>query len=210
MRSTGRIRMWKDDKGFGFIVPDDGGEELFAHVSECNAEARRPSPGDRVSFAVGADRKGRRCARQVLLDGVPLKTSRPRTRADNRPAQWGGATLLVIPAFLLVMLVAAWLWQVPAGWFLLYLGLSVVTFGMYALDKAQAANDGMRVPEARLHLLALVGGWPGGLLAQQFLRHKSVKPSFRQAFWITVALNVLIFLFVTSPLGRPLVAHWLG
>jgi uncharacterized membrane protein YsdA (DUF1294 family) len=66
------------------------------------------------------------------------------------------------------------------------------------------------VPEARLHLLALVGGWPGGLLAQQFLRHKSVKPSFRQAFWITVALNVLIFLFVTSPLGRPLVAHWLG
>jgi uncharacterized membrane protein YsdA (DUF1294 family)/cold shock CspA family protein len=210
MRSTGRIRTWKDDKGFGFIVPDDGGEELFAHVSECNAERRRPSPGDRVSFAVGTDRKGRRCARQVLLDGVPLKTSRPRVRNDNRPVQWGGATLFVIPAFLLVMLVAAWLWQVPAGWFLLYVGLSVVTFGLYAVDKAQAANDGMRVPEARLHLLALVGGWPGGLLAQQFLRHKSVKPSFRQAFWITVALNVLIFLFVTSPLGRPLVAHWLG
>ena len=35
-----------------------GGEELFAHVSECNAERRRPSPGDRVSFAVGTDRKG--------------------------------------------------------------------------------------------------------------------------------------------------------
>jgi uncharacterized membrane protein YsdA (DUF1294 family)/cold shock CspA family protein len=211
MRSTGRISKWKDDKGFGFIVPDGGGDELFAHISEVNAEGRRPAAGDRVSYAVGSDRSGRRCARQVLLDGVPLKTARARGQVrDDHPAQWGGATLFAIPAFLIVMLVAAWLWQVPAGWFLLYLGLSVVTFGLYAVDKAQAARDGMRVPEARLHLLALVGGWPGGLLAQQFLRHKSVKASFRRGFWITVALNVLIFLFVTSPLGRPLVAHWLG
>ncbi|MFH1815597.1 MAG: cold shock domain-containing protein [Pseudomonadota bacterium] len=89
MRSTGRISKWKDDKGFGFIVPDGGGDELFAHISEVNAEGRRPSAGDRVSYAVGTDRAGRRCARQVLLDGVPLKTARPRARAsgDDHPAQ---------------------------------------------------------------------------------------------------------------------------
>jgi hypothetical protein len=37
------------------------------------------------------------------------------------------------------------------------------------------------------------GGWPGALLAQQFLRHKSVKAEFRAAFWLTVAVNAVLF-----------------
>ena len=44
-----------------------------------------------------------------------------------------------------------------------------------------------------LAVAALAGGWPGGLLAQQVLRHKSSKPAFRVAFWITVALNIAAF-----------------
>jgi uncharacterized membrane protein YsdA (DUF1294 family) len=40
-----------------------------------------------------------------------------------------------------------------------------------------------------LHLFGLIGGWPGALLAQNFLRHKSKKWSFQVVFWVTAALN---------------------
>jgi uncharacterized membrane protein YsdA (DUF1294 family) len=163
-----------------------------------------------VAFDIGRDSKGRRCAQRVTLAGVPLKTRRVELRDEASPAQWGGATLFLIPAFLLLMLVVSLVWQAPHGWFLLYLTVSLVTFALYAIDKQQAAIGAMRVPEPRLHLLALVGGWPGALLAQQFLRHKTVKASFRRGFWITVVGNVVLFLLLTSPFGRPLVARLLG
>ena len=44
-----------------------------------------------------------------------------------------------------------------------------------------------------IHFFSLAGGWPGALLAQQLLRHKTSKPSFVGVFWITVALNVAAF-----------------
>jgi uncharacterized membrane protein YsdA (DUF1294 family) len=44
----------------------------------------------------------------------------------------------------------------------------------------------IKTPESNLHLLALAGGWPGALFAQQFLRHKSAKAEFRGTFWVTV------------------------
>jgi uncharacterized membrane protein YsdA (DUF1294 family) len=67
--------------------------------------------------------------------------------------------------------------------------MSLVTFAVYARDKAAARNGLWRTPEATLHLLAVVGGWPGALLAQRFLHHKSRKLPFLVIFWLTAALN---------------------
>ncbi len=60
--------------------------------------------------------------------------------------------------------------------------VSLFTFAVYGWDKRQARLDRLRVPEARLHLLAGLGGWPGAWAGQQFFRHKTQKASFR---WIT-------------------------
>ena len=61
---------------------------------------------------------------------------------------------------------------------------------MYRSDKVAARSEAQRTPEASLHLMDLLGGWPGALIAQQQFRHKTVKRSFQLVFWITVVLNL--------------------
>lgn len=79
---------------------------------------------------------------------------------------------------------------------IIYLGiafvLSVVSFVAYGLDKRRAIDDGRRVSERTLHLLALLGGWPGALMGQRQFRHKTKKLPFLIIFWLVVALNVSI------------------
>jgi uncharacterized membrane protein YsdA (DUF1294 family) len=67
------------------------------------------------------------------------------------------------------------------------LGVNVVTLGLYGYDKCQAAVGGTRIPEATLHVAALLGGSPGAVLAQGLFRHKTRKRSFRIVF-ITIVL----------------------
>lgn len=69
---------------------------------------------------------------------------------------------------------------------------STIAFVVYGIDKRRAGTDARRVPERTLHLLALAGGWPGALYAQQRFRHKTQKVRFRVVFWGTVALHVAV------------------
>jgi uncharacterized membrane protein YsdA (DUF1294 family) len=71
----------------------------------------------------------------------------------------------------------------------IYAALSVLTFTVYGIDKSAARRGTQRTPEAELHLLALLGGWPGALVAQRVFRHKTRKQPFRAYFWVTVAVN---------------------
>lgn len=70
-----------------------------------------------------------------------------------------------------------------------YLVMSAVAFLTYAFDKAAAQDRRRRVRESTLHLLALLGGWPGALLGQRVCRHKSRKRPFQAMFWTTVVVN---------------------
>jgi len=117
-----------------------------------------------------------------------LRSPRPRTSARRAPR--GTGALFALPAFLCLYAALAWLWH-PPGWIAAaYAGMSLLTFAAYAWDKAAAQGQRWRTAESTLHLLALAGGWPGALLAQQWLRHKSAKREFRLVFWATVVLNV--------------------
>lgn len=87
-----------------------------------------------------------------------------------------------------------------AAWALLglYVLMSLVLFAMYGADKRAAVTGSQRIPEATLHLVALLGGWPGGLIAQEVFRHKTRKQPFRAVFWTTVVLNCLALTFVLA------------
>lgn len=94
--------------------------------------------------------------------------------------------------FIIVISVAVIFDQVPFWVLILYIGTSLVTFIIYAIDKNAAMKGTWRTKESTLHTLSLFGGWPGAMAAQEKLRHKSVKRPFQIWFWITVILNCLI------------------
>lgn len=73
----------------------------------------------------------------------------------------------------------------------LYGVASVICFIAYAVDKSAAVRRRQRISERTLLLLGLACGWPGGLLAQRWLRHKSSKTSFLVKFWLCTMLNLL-------------------
>ena len=70
-----------------------------------------------------------------------------------------------------------------------YAIMSCVAFALYGLDKSAARRGAWRTPELTLHLVSLLGGWPGALFAQSVFRHKTRKQPFRVVFWVTVVLN---------------------
>jgi uncharacterized membrane protein YsdA (DUF1294 family) len=82
------------------------------------------------------------------------------------------------------------------GYAAAYLGLVAVTsltsFAAFGFDKRRATTGGRRVPERTLLVLALLGGWPGSILAQRQFRHKTKKPTFLIAFWLMVVLHVAL------------------
>lgn len=79
-------------------------------------------------------------------------------------------------------------------WILLaaYALASVVSFTLYAIDKSKARQNKWRTPEATLLAADLLCGWPGGLLAQNFLRHKNQKASYQIKFWLLAVINTLL------------------
>lgn len=210
MRYLGRLVEWNDARGFGFVQADAGGERLFVHISAFQpkpAPEARPQLGMALEFAVGMH-GGKKRAQQVTWRHVARSAQstqglkRPAAAASTAPAHSALYTYGLVLAMVLLFVGVAAVWGVQRWVASLYVLLSVITFFAYWKDKAAAQAGRWRTPESTLHTLALLGGWPGALLAQQWLRHKSRKTAFRLVCWATVALNVAAFVWLHSPWGR--------
>lgn len=94
---------------------------------------------------------------------------------------------------------ATFVWSMPLWVGAVYLVASLACFLSYSFDKSAARAGRRRTPESTLLMMGLACGWPGAILAQQWLRHKSAKQSFRLPFHVTVALNIVAFGWLAAP-----------
>ena len=68
----GVLKTWKEDRGFGFIKPDDGGKDIFIHISALKAASRRPTTGDVIYYQIAKDNRGKYKAINAQIEGVSL------------------------------------------------------------------------------------------------------------------------------------------
>jgi uncharacterized membrane protein YsdA (DUF1294 family) len=73
-------------------------------------------------------------------------------------------------------------------------GINIVTFCFYGFDKFQAKREGGRIPEKILHMVAILGGAPGGIAGQWIFHHKIRKQIFHLILWASLFVHLIIFL----------------
>lgn len=195
MRSRGRITVWKDDQGYGFIQPEGGGDRIFVHIKAFQAGQPRPQGDEAVEYSPGIDEQRRPCATKVVVNPGGLGG---RSRLVARSITFSTGFSL---AFCLLLVTAALLGKLPWMILGLYAAACAITFLIYALDKQAARQQARRVPETTLFLLGLLGGWPAAIAAQKVFHHKTRKTSFQVIFWATAALNCAVLAWLLTRAG---------
>lgn len=196
MQHKGTLTRWDDEKGFGFITPSSGGRPIFVHISAFQ-RGRRPRINETLIYTMGSDGRGRPRAERVDFLAGGLRRS--------RRARGLFIAMVLVAVFFAGLLAAVQLGRLPLIVAAAYLAASVFSFAVYAFDKSAAKKGSRRTPEKTLHLFDLVGGWPGGLLAQRALWHKTAKPSFQVIFWMFVVCNLGALFWLGTDQG----AAWL-
>lgn len=208
MEQHGILRSWDNHKGFGFIRSDKN--DYFVHISSVQGE-QRPQQGEILYFAASQDQYGRLCAQHVRSSEQctdqavtrhtpqPASTTKTLTQRRQSPTRLT-ATLCVLTAACALPALGSWqafsngaagaaLWPL-----LLYMLMSVFSVLQYWCDKHNAQRGQWRIPERHLHTVALLGGWPGALIAQKLMRHKTQKTVFQSVFWLIVLAHQVYWL----------------
>ena len=129
--------------------------------------------------------------------------------ARHQPVRnFGGKLLVWVCLMLLPIAGCSILLRSGAPWLLgIYTLASLVSIYQYWSDKRSAEAGESRTPEKSLHWVELAGGWPGALIAQQWLRHKTRKVSYQVVFWLIVLIHQLLWADWLLLGGRYLTQH---
>ncbi|WP_426369375.1 DUF1294 domain-containing protein [Pseudocolwellia sp. HL-MZ7] len=179
MLLKGKLIKWDETKAFGFILPHGGGEHIFIRKNAFSNKQRVPQINDVITFSITKDRQERYCADNAYFTGEKMKPKNGK--------QFNLFSIYLSCTFLAFLSIAFIQGKIPQHLLVFYMVTSVVSFIAYALDKSRAQQGAWRIKESTLHLIALLGGWPGAALAQQVLRHKSQKKEFRNVIGLLLS-----------------------
>jgi cold shock CspA family protein len=108
MRFTGKLKTWTDERGFGFIAPTEGGQDIFVHISEY-PRGRTPIVNEMLSFEVALSPQGKKKAVRVQLAASPARTPPgSMSRATGRPTNGSVAKVFVVLAMLVLAILAGY------------------------------------------------------------------------------------------------------
>ncbi|CAG0941856.1 Cold shock protein CspA [Candidatus Brocadiaceae bacterium] len=192
----GIIKSWLNDKGFGFIQPNEGGKDIFIHIRDLKHQNYQPKIGDKIVYKITSDKNGKTRGYDAFIKGQQInnvhkensfKQEKPEQQKQFELSLIPRVILAVIPFILSGVLIKQHTIYTPL---FAYLFFSPLTFIFYAYDKSMALKDKWRISEATLHLLELLGGWPAALITQYTIRHKNKKTSFQIIFWFIIILHL--------------------
>jgi len=115
-RLKGKLELWDDDKGYGFITPEKSTENIFVHIFAFGKNiTRRPKIGDIIHYTVHTDNKGKTKAVDAIIEGVPLRkktaTSRPKKYFKKRESKSSWRIFNIFVFCLLLVALIIWLGQ---------------------------------------------------------------------------------------------------
>lgn len=100
----GVLKTWKEDRGFGFISPDDGGKDIFIHISALKGTSRRPVNGDIIYYQVARDNRGKFKAINAHIEGVEILANEDKAAGFFNTKK---GIMLVALALLIIVVVTA-------------------------------------------------------------------------------------------------------
>ena len=172
MRWYGKITHWNEERGFGFVEPDNGGVRAFVHIRAFRDGSRRPVEHDAISYQLTEDNHGRPLAEHIEFLSSAQIASRTPGPCPTFYQSWLSPLALLIT----LPLLGIWIWQhghsmVWPG--LIYLVMSTLALILYGLDKRAAQRHCWRIPERTLLLFGFFGGALGESAAMLLIRHKT-------------------------------------
>ncbi|HHC24324.1 MAG TPA: cold shock domain-containing protein, partial [Desulfobacterales bacterium] len=123
-REKGRLVRWNDEKGYGFIRPRNGEEDIFLHVKSLPHDQRRPKTNDVLTYEVGVDEKQQHYARSAKIEGIA----------------WSYFTIFWVSITLLFGIYVYFVFQqkLPFHPLAIYAAMSLLTIRAYSRDKRAA------------------------------------------------------------------------
>jgi uncharacterized membrane protein YsdA (DUF1294 family)/cold shock CspA family protein len=192
--NEGTLVAWKDDRGFGFIQQKSGDKDIFIHIKAFQHVNFKPRIGDIVFYQTEIDASGRMRACDAYIKGHKIvKRSSNKGKEKQREGEIGYSLTAIICLPFVFSVFLGFDQKILLPLFI-YSGMSLLSYLAYFLDKEKAKNKHWRIPEPFLLLLDLFGGWPGGLAAQQIIRHKNKKILFQVFFWLIVLVHFVLWM----------------
>jgi cold shock CspA family protein len=105
----GVLKTWKEDRGFGFIKPDDGGKDIFIHISALHGVSRRPTTGDVIYYQITKDNRGKYKAINAQIEGVSLTENMAKDLLQTSSSKKGIIAIAV--ALIIIIAVAVFIYK---------------------------------------------------------------------------------------------------